>query len=160
MDLPYVAYADTACAKSVVGQDNAEALIRCCRDQAWPYARVSDEEPFRFGPGKRIWSTEALVVPVIWAQQTVLLRFSIVQANVPFLVSKFVFKKLGGVIDLESNELRLKRVGTGIETLYDLQSGHVAVELVKPGIRPPTVTEEAMEICKDGEEVTVDDHEI
>ena len=59
LNLPSVAYADTACAKSVTGQQNADALMEFWKARSWPYAVSDDEEPFRFGPEKRIWSKSA-----------------------------------------------------------------------------------------------------
>ena len=157
VDLPYVAYADTACAKSVVGEENARAIVKFCEENSWPHAIVEDKEPFRFGPGKRIWSEKALVLSLLWGGQVVILRISIVPPEVPCLISKFVFKRLGAVLDLDSNTLLLKRLNNAIEPLYDLVTGHVGIEIVKPNVEPPKVSLEAMELCKDGEEVTVDD---
>jgi hypothetical protein len=94
LDLPQVGYADTACAKSVVGKDNADSVVEFCKQNQWPYELVPDKEPFRFGPGKRIWSTDALLIAMIWGNATIVLRFSIVAPTVPFLISKFVFKRL------------------------------------------------------------------
>ncbi len=118
---------------------------------------VDDREPFRFGPGKRLWSQKALIIPVLWGGLVIIIRFSIVAPGVPFLVSKFVFKRLGGVLDLDSNELILKRLNKVTEPLYDLVTGHVGLEIVKQGVEPPTAKAEAMELCVKGDEVTVDD---
>ena len=109
--LPFAAYVDTACAKCVVGQQNAGGLIDFCKSVSWPYRVVEDHEPFRFGPGPRIWSQKALIVVVRWGQQVILIRFSIVKQHVPFLVSKYVCRRLGAVVDLDANVLMLKRVG-------------------------------------------------
>ena len=103
LDLPHVAYADTACARSVTGQENADSIVAHCKQHNWPFELVEDREPFRFGPGKRIWSKEALLIAVVWGQVTIVIRFSIVPPTVPFLVSKFVFKRLGSVLDLDTN---------------------------------------------------------
>ena len=46
---------------------------------------VKDKEPFRFGQGKRIYSEQALLLPVVWGDVTVVLRISIISADVPFL---------------------------------------------------------------------------
>ena len=84
------------------------------------------------------------------------LRFSIVAPLVPFLVSKFVFKRLGGVLDLDANEFILKRLGKAIEPLHDLVSGHVGLELVKKHIEPPVVAPSTFDLCRSGDEVSVD----
>ena len=78
--------------------------------------------------------------------------FSIVPPTIPFLVSKFVIKRLGGVLDLDANEFVLKKAKVAdvaaVEPLYDLVSGHVGVELTKVGIEPPVVSREAMDLCR------------
>ena len=73
----FTAYVDTACAKSVIGADNADDIH--CKTHRWPFALVDEREPFRFGPGKRIWSEKALVLGVLWGQAVVVLRISIVE---------------------------------------------------------------------------------
>jgi hypothetical protein len=70
-DLPFAACADTACAKSVVGQQECDPMIKFCDEKQWPYKLVDDREPFRFGPGKRIWSKKALIIPVFWGGQII-----------------------------------------------------------------------------------------
>ncbi|MDP7646549.1 MAG: hypothetical protein QGH82_00500, partial [Candidatus Woesearchaeota archaeon] len=160
MNLSYVAYADTACARSVTGQENADELLSRCRARSWPCLIVDDHEPFRFGPGKRIWSEKALIVAVVWGDIVVVIRFSIVPPQVPFLVSKYVFKRLAVRLDLDDNELQFKRFNNQSEPLYDLPSGHVAIELVKANIQPPEVDPATMELCQAGEEVTVNDPEM
>jgi len=107
--LSHAAYVDTACAKSVVGTANSGELIQYCKDNQWPVLVVNENEPFRFGPGKRMWSEQAVVVPVCWAKQIVVLRISIVDHEVPFLISKYVFKSLGALIDLDANEVTFKK---------------------------------------------------
>ena len=37
LDPTHVAYADTACARSVTGQENADSLVAHCRRNNWPY---------------------------------------------------------------------------------------------------------------------------
>ena len=164
LDLTHVAYADTACARSVAGQENADSLIAHCRQNNWPYRLVEDREPFRFGPGKRIWSSQALVLAVVWGRISIVIRFSIVPPEVPFLISKCVFKRLGVVLDLDDNQLVLKRFCTDtvreVEPLYDLMSGHVAVELVPEGKEPPKISEETLDLASAGHEVMVNDPEL
>ena len=114
---------------------------------------MEDREPFRFGPGKRIWSEKALVLAMLWGGQVVVLRISIVPPEVPCLISKPVFKRLGAILDLDSNVMTLKRIGNVIEPLYDLVTGHVGVEIVKPNVDPPKVSQEAWDMCKNAREM-------
>ena len=160
LDLPHVAYVDTACAKSVGGQANADKLVEFCKEHNWPHLVIEEREPFRFGPGKRIWSQKALIIVVVWGGVTIAIKFCIVEPDVPFLVSKFVFKRLGSVLDLDDNELRLKRLNGAVEPLYDLVTGHVGVELVKENAPVPTVQASTFQLCSDGEEVMVDNDQL
>ena len=155
-NLPYVAYADTACAKSVGGQSETDELVAYCDKVGWPYKLVPDKEPFRFGPGKRIYSRQALLLAVIWAQNVIVLRISIVPPSVPFLISKFVLKRLGGILDLDNNNLVLNRLNQQPEPLHDLDTGHVGIELIKPTTKPPKVSDSTWELVASGEEVTVE----
>ena len=109
-DIPYPALVDTACAKSVVGPSAVAAMLEFCKVHGWPHQIVEDEEPFRFGPGKRIWSKQALVVVVVWAKVVLIMRISIVEFDpVPFLISKFALKRIGANIDLDEDQLSFKR---------------------------------------------------
>ena len=89
----------------------------------WPYRVVEENEPFRLGPGKRIWSKLALIIAVDWGGVVVILRLSVIDHNIPTLLSKHVFRSLGAVIDMNDNVLRLKCFDGAVEPLYDLRSG-------------------------------------
>ena len=72
-----------------------------------------------------------MVLAVVWGDAAIVIRFSIVPAEVPFLISEFVFKRFGAALDLDANELFLQRFGSdqkrAVEPLFNLMSGHVAV---------------------------------
>ena len=107
--LPYAAYVDTACARSVMGVTLAEEMFEYCTEHDWPIEKVSETEPFRFGPGNRILSAYASVVCVIWGGQLIVLRISVIpRKNVPCLISKHVCRRLGANIDLEDMKFVLK----------------------------------------------------
>ena len=40
LGLPFVAFADTACAKSVVGEPAERELIEFCKANNWPFSRL------------------------------------------------------------------------------------------------------------------------
>ena len=73
-----------------------------------------------------------------------ILRISIIDQSVPFLVSKFVFKRLGAKIGLDDNDIEFKRFPEKHEPIYDLKSGHVAIQLLKGDDRAPEVPQEAL----------------
>ena len=94
-----------------------------------------------------------------------MIGFSIVPPEVPFLISKFVFKRLGAVLDSDSNEFFLPQAfqqwpKSSVEMSYDLMSGRVAVEFVPKGRSPPVMSEEIIELAMGGHEVMVNDPEL
>ena len=64
-----------------------KAMIEDCIKRGLEYRQIDEEEPFRFGPGNRIWSKYALLLPVIWDKETFILRISIVEKDIPCLMS-------------------------------------------------------------------------
>ena len=102
-------------------------------------------------------STQALVFAVVWSGVVVVLRVFIIDKAVPFLSSKHVFKRLGAIIDIDTKIIQFKRFPQKQEPLYDIESGHVAIELVKRGSTPRTVDPSGIELCVKGDEVTVAD---
>ena len=64
--LKFCMYVDTAAAKSVMCTKAKDAVVNECIRRNWPYRVVEENEPFRFGPGKRIWSMSALIIAVDW----------------------------------------------------------------------------------------------
>ena len=139
--LQFPAYVDTACAKSVMGCSEAMEIMTCCDKHGWPYATVPEAEPYKFGPGDRIVSKFAMIFPVRWANVIVVVRISVISQRIPILLSKYLFKKLGAVLDLADNEVTFKPFKGKKENLHDLDSGHVAIELIKSGEPPPKVHE-------------------
>ena len=98
-----MALVDTACAKSVCGRPWAEDAVRKCEDAGVKVTRVPEDEPFRFGPGKRVVSTEAVLLPVVWGGHTFLVRVSVVGKDVPCLLSTCVLRQLGAIVDLPAD---------------------------------------------------------
>ena len=90
---------DTACAKTVAGETWADEVMAYCEAEGLPYRKVDESEPFRFGPGAKIWSEYDLIIPILWSSTTLLLRVSVVAKEVPCLISRPVMKRLGGVVD-------------------------------------------------------------
>ena len=100
-------------------------------------------------------SQRAVIVAVVWGQCNLLIRFSIVKHDVPFLISKHVCLRLGAVVDFHDNVLILKRVGHVKEALHDLDTGHVGVELVKRDCFPPHVDKQSLVLALNGSEIVV-----
>ena len=75
--VPETALVDTACAKSVAGRPWAKDVVARLLLQGYIVQTVTEREPFRFGPGRRIWSEEALLIPFSWFGYTFILRVSV-----------------------------------------------------------------------------------
>ena len=91
-----------------------------------------------------MWSKSALIIAVDWGGVVVILRLSVIDHNIPTLLSKHVFRSLGAVIDMNENVLRLKYFDGAVEPLYDLRSGHLGISFLKPSQGVPAVSEEAL----------------
>ena len=98
---------------------NEERHCQRCVHRNWPYRVVEENEPFRFGPGKRIWSKEALIIAANWGGVVVILRLSVIDHSIPTLLSKHVFRRLGAIIDFSKNVLRLRDFDGAVEPLHD-----------------------------------------
>lgn len=63
-DLPgaeHLAMTDTCCAKTVAGEAWAKGPMQRLWDQGIEFLVVREKEPFRFGPGERLYTAFALI---------------------------------------------------------------------------------------------------
>eukprot|EP00439_Symbiodinium_sp_Y106_P065967 s2396_g10.t1 len=97
-----LALSDTCCARSVAGEKWVQHHLRHLHAFREDTFIVEEARPFRFGAGPRVMSTYAVIIPVNipgaknWAH----LRVSVVDQDVPLLISKSALKALGVVLDL------------------------------------------------------------
>ena len=89
---------DTACARTVAGMRWALAVVDYVYETyGYRLEMVDDNEPFRFGLGPTIRSVKALLLPMEWGRgQGAVLRISLVNCEVPPLMSRAVLRHLGG----------------------------------------------------------------
>lgn len=80
----------------------------------------------------------------------VVVRISVVEKDIPGLLSKYIFKTLGANIDIENNQAKFSRLGQVKEPLFELEGGHIASQLLKEGRYTPHKAEEAFKICRRG----------
>ena len=93
---------DTDCAKTVAGEPWAHAITKHFSDNYnYVIDKVVEKEPFRFGPGPRLWSEYALLVPCRRQGEMVILRVSIVKRDVPPLMAKRVLRELKAIMNLD-----------------------------------------------------------
>eukprot|EP00974_Lingulodinium_polyedra_P040276 3866547-Lingulodinium_polyedra.AAC.1 len=66
---------DTACSRSVAGMPWKEELADFYREQyKYELEETAESLPYRFGPGPKIMSTHAVLVPFKWGEAWVILR--------------------------------------------------------------------------------------
>ena len=115
---------DTACEKSVSGVEWAVQVEKRFEALGIPTRRIREEESFRFGPGKRVRSLYALLLPVQFGKsrrQTYLLRLSVVDRELPLLISQQVLSFLKMVIRFRDMTVA---IGTESFSLLRLKSNH------------------------------------
>ena len=106
------AITDCACSRTLAGPLWEMEYKEMAKDRQWDYLEVEQEETFKFG-GKRLFpSRKAVVAWMCVKGQWFLLKVSIVQAQVPLLLSRPVLAALGMVYNLEKNEAHFTNLKT------------------------------------------------
>lgn len=92
-----LAVADTACARTVVGFKWVDIHVATMVDRGIPFVITEDDQPFRFGDGPRVTASYAIVFPLYIGkdQKVILLRASVVDEDVPLLVSSKALRSRG-----------------------------------------------------------------
>jgi len=126
------ALADTCCARTVAGMRWMEEHLRTLSDLGIPYVLVEDSQPFRFGDGPKIVAGFGAVFPMFVGQvdHAVLVRVSVVDQDVPLLLSSNALKQLGTRFDLDDEEYYFKKLGTGVKMLTT-PSGHIGFPILE-----------------------------
>ena len=99
------------------GEGWAQAHIRHLHDLGLDAYIVDESRPFRFGAGPKIASKYSVVIPlhVPQASKTPWMRISIVDQDVPLLLSKSALKALGAKLDLGAAKVELSELNTSME---------------------------------------------
>ena len=119
-----LALSDTCCARSVAGEDWARAHIKHLHQAGLDVYIVDETRPFRFGAGPKIASKYSVIIPlhVPRASKVPWMRVSVVEQDVPLLLSKSALKALGARLDLGAAKVELTRLGTSLD-LVETTSG-------------------------------------
>ena len=83
---------------------------------------------------------------------TIVLRISIIDKDIPCLISRPVLKRLGCLIDMDDDNMIVKRLGNAQVPLHPVPSGHVAIDFFDSQPQP---TPEAFDLCRACREVVV-----
>ena len=127
-----LALSDTCCARSVVGEKWAKAHMAHLHKAGVDVYIVDEARPFRFGAGPRIASQYSVVFPVHVGGGCAVpwLRVSVVDQDIPLLLSKGALKALGAKLDLGRATLEFAELETEV-ALIETQSGLCGFEINK-----------------------------
>ena len=125
-----VGITDTACARTVAGTQWLQAYTdKLAAIGTKPELR-KECEAYRFGTGKIYYSSFFVVLAFELGNKTVHVRTSIINGDVPLLLSKTVLGKLGMVFDIEKGQADFNKVGLKGFDLLITASGHPAIPIV------------------------------
>ncbi|CAK0872907.1 unnamed protein product [Prorocentrum cordatum] len=156
-DAVWLIVVDTACAKSVAGLRWYWRLAVYVRKN-WgiELETVAEREPYRFGPGKTIYSSQALLLPMEWDGKGAVIRISLVDEDVPPLISGGALKALEAHIHMKEAEIILGAISKARHKLRELPSGHLAMAAVTYGPGGPGAgAKEAVSRCRAGAEIAL-----
>ena len=124
---------DTACRKTLVGQQTLEGIESELRLRGKKVHRFEDENVFRFGNDGCLKTSESVLIPVTFKHRSVVIRAAVLPgkgANTPLLLSKEFLKQLGTQMDLSSAVVCFRKLGVEME-MGTTQRGHFAIPLFK-----------------------------
>ena len=125
---------DTQCAKSCMGKswyNDFKSKLAERFEKAVPL-EFPEHEPFRFGPGARVYSEKAAYVPMGLGGKVVFAKVSLVDADVPLLLSKGLLEGLGMIMDMGKKEIIFKTVDALVRC-FDTSTGHMRFSVLDYG---------------------------
>ena len=155
-----LAMTDTCCARTVVGEEWAEKHMESMWKQGVEFLVVNEQQPFRFGPGRRIYSTFALIFPMAIQDEKkiAVVRASVVPQKVPLLLSKRVLADLGATMFLRKECIEFEELGTTTK-LITTDNDQVAIKIDDYQERHRKISNEVLlDVLRDDEEVSILKH--
>eukprot|EP00434_Breviolum_minutum_P024369 symbB.v1.2.021520.t1/scaffold1859.1/size98302/6 len=149
-----LAMTDTCCARTVVGEEWAEKHMESMWKQGVEFLVVNEQQPFRFGPGRRIYSTFALIFPMAIQDEKkiAVVRASVVPQKVPLLLSKRVLADLGATMFLRKECIEFEELGTTTK-LITTDNDQVAIKIDDYQERHREISNEVLlDVLRDDEE--------
>ena len=124
----------TCCAKTVARQDWVKARVAKLKDSGLPFKYFQEREPLRFGSGPKILSSRAMVFPLCipGRKLPVMLRTSIVEQDVPLLISRGALQSVGMIMNLVDNSMRFEQLACAA-VLVTTSTDHVGLQLMSLG---------------------------
>ena len=149
-----LALCDTCCARSVAGEAwLTKFMMRLWKRESPCYA-IAENQTFRFGTGPKKESKMAVLLPTCVESQgrVMFLRVSMVEDDVPLLLSHRALEMMGGVLDLPRRAFQIEEMDMEVP-LHRTRSGHVGFRIWSP----EHCVDEA---CLDYESLFLDNHEV
>ena len=125
-----VGITDTACAKTVTGTGWLQQYTDMLPEGMPKPTLIRECEAFRFGTGKVHYSAFAVNLHFALGNSVVTLRASVINGDVPLLLSKQVLASLGMVYDVAANRASFCKIGIKDFDLRTTSSGHPAIPIV------------------------------
>ncbi|CAE7477908.1 unnamed protein product, partial [Symbiodinium microadriaticum] len=121
---------DTACAKSVAGTVWLQQYSDCVEQSQGKPELIRESEAFKFGTGKVHHSAFHVLVRFKLGDKVIEMKTSIINGDIPLLLSKSALAQLGMVYDVAENRADFTKVGLNQFPLVTTSSGHPAIPIV------------------------------
>ena len=121
---------DTACAKAVAGTMWLQQYSDALKEINLVPDLIREAEAFRFGTGKVHHSSFHVVICFNLGSRVVEMKTSIINGDVPLLMSKPALAQLGMIYDIAENKADFTRAGLRGFDLVTTSSGHPAIPIV------------------------------
>ena len=107
-----IALSDTCCARTVVGEPWARKHMKSLIKRGLPVFIIDESRPFRFGGSPTVTSSYAMIFPIFFpdSYQQVIIRASVVNQDVPLLVSRPAMKELGAILNLADGVMNFEKI--------------------------------------------------
>ena len=120
---------DTACTNDVAGRRWVEDYIeRLPDDDRERVKKYKGGRTFKFGGGERLVSKTEMIVPGWIGEQRIMLKFDVVDADLPLLLSLNTIKMAETILDTKNDEAFML---DNLVKLGRTETGHYTVDLIK-----------------------------
>ncbi|CAE7838363.1 RE2 [Symbiodinium sp. CCMP2592] len=122
------AITDTACSKTVAGLPWIEKYVNEAQAVGFSPPFVNCNDNFKFGASRVFHATYAAIISFMLGTHEILLKVSIVQGDVPLLLSRPVLGRLGMVLDVSSNSASFRQVNVSDFPLLITETGDAEIK--------------------------------
>ena len=122
---------DTACRKTLVGEDVLKSIDVELGKRGLVSKRIEEKNVFRFGNNEVLSSVETVFLPVQFGNKSVIIKAAVLPGKgsvTPLLLSKELLKQLDARINVGSGKVYFGTLGTGVD-MGQTHRGHFAIPL-------------------------------